>query len=72
MSLPRKFAPGRQIADIHDLIHCISLGCWVYWPTSDRPKHPSIILSMQLNTLMSACRSGRIRIAVQNAEEIAT
>lgn len=64
MSRQRKFQPGPAFANIHELISAVTVGCWVYWTTSTRPKHPSIILSMQLNTLIHACRGGRLRIAV--------
>lgn len=64
MSRQRKFTPGPALTNIHELIHAVTTGCWVYWSTSSRPKHPSIILSMQLNTLIHSCRCGRLRIAV--------
>lgn len=64
MSRARKFMPGPVFENVHELINAVTAGSWVYWTAGTRPKHPSVILSMQLNTLIHTCRSGRLRLAL--------
>lgn len=62
MAKARKFQPGNTIRDIYELIALLRIGCWVYW--WGRPKHPSFLLSMQLNALIGLTDAGRFRLAV--------
>lgn len=64
MSRPRKFRPGHQITDLGELIHAINVGCWIYWPNQDRPRHPSFMLSQRVMTLRGAVMRGHVWIAV--------
>ena len=66
MPRPNKYLPGNKKTCIHELIALLRLGCWVYW--HGRPKHPSFLLSMQLNALIGIAGKGLLRLAVPNEQ----
>lgn len=66
MARQAKFSPGHEIKDIYELISLLKLGCWIYW--QGRPKHPSFLLSMQLNALIFRVGQRSFRLAIPNRQ----
>jgi hypothetical protein len=66
MARQGKFSPGNEIRDIYELISLLKDGRWIYW--QDRPKHPSFLLSMQLNALISRVGQRSFRLAIPNRQ----
>jgi len=58
-----RFAKGRRIVSIADLVSVLQTGLWVYW--GSRPKHPSILWHMQLRTLRDAITRGILYVALE-------
>ncbi len=57
-----KYIVGRGFDGMDDLGAWLQRGQWVFW--GDRPKHPSIIWSMQYRTVAIAVASGLLRRAL--------
>lgn len=65
MSKPTKFTKGERIETIHELLDLLTAGKWVYY--GNRPKHPSVILSMTALTLLDAIKRGSYFVAKETA-----
>ena len=58
------FKKGNQITSVDHLSSLLDQNKWIYW--IDRPKHPSILLSMQLRTILKALKAGILYEAIRN------
>ncbi len=59
------FVRGERFKDFTEMMQWIESGEWVYWPSDSRAKHPSVILSMTINTVKGAVMSGHIVRAIR-------
>ena len=60
----KMFRKGAPVPDVAAVGRALEEGRWLYW--HDRPKHPSIIVSMQFRTVLGALRMGLIHYAERN------
>ena len=66
MARIRKYIQGDRIFDIRTVVLQINLGGW--FMLRGKPKHPSILLSMTLKTVLSFVQGGHLYIARYNPE----
>lgn len=59
-----KYRPGRTIRTVAAFVRHIEAGGWTYLPVDVRPKHPTVLKMMTLETIMKYARCGRVRRAV--------
>ena len=57
-----KFSKGSKIQNLQELVDALQVGLWIYW--KNRPKHPTVLWNMKLNTLRDACTQGLLYVAV--------
>lgn len=46
-----KYTRGRKIESVHDLIDCISIGCFIYRNNHSKPMHPAFLNNWSLHML---------------------
>jgi len=63
----RMYLRGATIRDIDLLLLFLNDGLWVYY--RGRPKHPSIIYNMTLQTVLGGLEAGVFAEAIFNEEE---
>jgi hypothetical protein len=61
---PHKYIPGEPFSTLGELRAWLESGGWVYW--HGRPKHPSIIISLQFRCILSGLRHGIFYRAMPN------
>lgn len=66
MTAPRVFRPGATITSMEEVASLLQARCWVY--LFNRPKHPSVLGSMQFNTLAGFVILGALRVAIRNEQ----
>lgn len=66
MGRKRKYLAGPQIKDPLIAFDQVLRGNYVMW--HGKPRHPSWMISLQVNTLAGAVRAGNIRFALLNEE----
>ena len=66
MSRPRKYIKGPAISEPLTVIHEVLAGRYVFM--FDRPKHPSFLISMQVQTINFMTRKGSFSLALPNPD----
>lgn len=66
MSRPRKYIKGPVIVELMVVINEVIAGRYVFM--GDRPKHPSFVTSMQLQTVRQITHRGNFSFALPNLD----